>query len=149
MSRSLWSHGLQHTRLPCLSLAPRICSNSCPLSQWCHPTTSSFFAASPLPLELSQDQVVLTLILSKPHPHLTFVALLTMLFPFLWFCKKYVINSAITVHSTLIFYTISSYFPFCFSHISFSVSISNLKYMCLFSVSLVHEPRTCDEQAYI
>ena len=25
-------HGLQHTRLPCLSLAPGVCSNSCPLS---------------------------------------------------------------------------------------------------------------------
>ena len=35
------THGLQHTRLPCPSLSPRICSNSCPLSQWCHPTTLS------------------------------------------------------------------------------------------------------------
>ena len=34
-------HGLQHTRLPCPSLSPRVCSNSCPLSQWCHPTISS------------------------------------------------------------------------------------------------------------
>ena len=33
-------HGLQHTRLPCPSLSPQICSNSCPLSQWCHPTIS-------------------------------------------------------------------------------------------------------------
>ena len=32
---------LQHTRLPCLSLSPRICPNWCPLSQWCHPTISS------------------------------------------------------------------------------------------------------------
>ena len=30
----------QHTRLPCLSPSPRACSNSCPLSQWCHPTIS-------------------------------------------------------------------------------------------------------------
>ena len=30
-------HGLHHTRIPC----PRVCSNSCPLSQWCHPTISS------------------------------------------------------------------------------------------------------------
>ena len=28
-------------RLPCPSLSPRVCSNSCPLSQWCHPTISS------------------------------------------------------------------------------------------------------------
>ena len=38
MSDSLWPHGLQHTRLPSSSSSPRACSNSCPLSQWCHPT---------------------------------------------------------------------------------------------------------------
>ena len=36
MSDSLWPHGLQHARLPCLSLSPRVCSNS-----WKHPTISS------------------------------------------------------------------------------------------------------------
>ena len=41
MSDSLWPHGLQHARLPCPSPPPEACSNSCPLSQWCHPTTSS------------------------------------------------------------------------------------------------------------
>ena len=41
VSYSLLPHGLQHTRLPCPSLSPRVCSNSCPLSQWCHPTSSS------------------------------------------------------------------------------------------------------------
>ena len=41
MSNSLWPHGLQHARLPCLSPIPRVYSNSCPLSQWCHPTISS------------------------------------------------------------------------------------------------------------
>ena len=40
-SDSLWPHGLQRTRLPCPSPSPRACSNSCPLSQWCHPTISS------------------------------------------------------------------------------------------------------------
>ena len=38
MSDSVRPHGLQHTRLPCPSLSPGVCSNSCPLSQWCHPT---------------------------------------------------------------------------------------------------------------
>ena len=38
MSDSL--HGLHHTWLPCPSLFPGVCSNSCPLSQWCHPTIS-------------------------------------------------------------------------------------------------------------
>ena len=42
VSNSLWPHGLQHARLPCPSLSPRVYSNSCPLSQWCHPTISSF-----------------------------------------------------------------------------------------------------------
>ena len=41
MSDSLRPHGLQHTRLPCPSPHPRACSNSCPWSQWCHPTISS------------------------------------------------------------------------------------------------------------
>ena len=41
MSDSLWLHGLQHITLPCPSLSLRVCSNSCPLSQWCHPTISS------------------------------------------------------------------------------------------------------------
>ena len=41
MSDSLRPHELQHARLPCPSLSPRVCSNSCPLSQWCHPTISS------------------------------------------------------------------------------------------------------------
>ena len=31
----------QHARRPCPSLFPEVCSNSCPLSQWCHPTISS------------------------------------------------------------------------------------------------------------
>ena len=41
MSNSLWPHGLQHARLPCPSLFPEVCSNSCPLSRWCHSTISS------------------------------------------------------------------------------------------------------------
>ena len=36
-----WAHWLQHARLPCPSLSLTVCSHSCPLSQWCHPTTSS------------------------------------------------------------------------------------------------------------
>ena len=39
---SLRLHGLQHDRLPCPSPSPRICSNSCPLNQWFHPTISSY-----------------------------------------------------------------------------------------------------------
>ena len=43
LSDSLWPHGLQHTKLPCPSPSPRVCSNSCPLSR-CHPTISSSIA---------------------------------------------------------------------------------------------------------
>ena len=40
MSYSLWPYRLQHLRLPCPSQSPGICSNSCPLSQWCYLTIS-------------------------------------------------------------------------------------------------------------
>ena len=41
MFDSLWPNGLQHVRPPCASPTPGACSNSCPLSRWCHPTISS------------------------------------------------------------------------------------------------------------
>ena len=41
MSNSLQPQGLQHARLPCPLLHPRVCSNSCLLSRWCHPIISS------------------------------------------------------------------------------------------------------------
>ena len=52
VSDSLWSHGLQHTRLPCPSPSPRVCSNSCPLNRWCHPTISFSAAPSVLPMNI-------------------------------------------------------------------------------------------------
>ena len=41
MPDSLQPHGLQHTRFPCPSQSPGVCSNSCPLKWWCHPPVSS------------------------------------------------------------------------------------------------------------
>ena len=41
VSNSLWPHGLQHSRLACPSPTPGACSNSCPLTWWCHPPISS------------------------------------------------------------------------------------------------------------
>ena len=41
MPDSLWPHGLQCARVPCPLPSTRAYSNSCPLSQWCHPTISS------------------------------------------------------------------------------------------------------------
>ena len=56
MSDSLRPHGLEHARLPCPPLSPGVCSNSCLLHPWCHPTIlfsvalftscSQFFQAS-------------------------------------------------------------------------------------------------------
>ena len=56
MSNFLRSLGLPHARLPCPSLSLRACSNSCPLSRWCHPTISSTLTPSPPALNLSQHQ---------------------------------------------------------------------------------------------
>ena len=41
VSDSLWPHESQHARPPCPSPTPGVHSNSCPLSQWCHPAISS------------------------------------------------------------------------------------------------------------
>ena len=56
MSDSLWPHGLQHARPPCPSPTPGVHPNSCPLSQWCHPTISSSavpFSTCPQPFPAS------------------------------------------------------------------------------------------------
>ena len=47
VSDSLWPHELQHARPPCPSPAPRVYSNSCPLSRWCHPAISSSVVLNP------------------------------------------------------------------------------------------------------
>ena len=59
MSDPLWPHGLQHSRLPHPSLSPGVCSDSCPLSQWCHPTISSSAAVFSFCLHISQHQGLL------------------------------------------------------------------------------------------
>ena len=55
---SLLSHGLQCVRVPCPSIS---CSNSCPSSQWCHPTISSsvdtFFCPQSFPASGSYDSI--------------------------------------------------------------------------------------------
>ena len=56
MSISLQSHRLKHIRFPCPSLSPEVCSNSCPLSWWCHPNISSSVTPSPLSLNLFWHQ---------------------------------------------------------------------------------------------
>ena len=53
---TLWLHGLNHDRLPCPSATPGDCSNSCPLSWWCHPTIHPLLSPSPPAFNLSQHQ---------------------------------------------------------------------------------------------
>ena len=57
MSDSLQPHGLQHARFPCPSPVPGACSNSCPLSQWYHPTISSCHLLLLLPSIFSSTRV--------------------------------------------------------------------------------------------
>jgi len=46
---TLCPHGLQHARLPCPSLSPRVCSNSCPWNRWCHPIIHFFSCLQSFP----------------------------------------------------------------------------------------------------
>ena len=58
MSNSLWLHESQHARPPCPSPTPRVYSNSCPLSRWCHPAISSSvipFSSCPQSLPASES----------------------------------------------------------------------------------------------
>ena len=74
----LQSHGLQQTRLPSPSQSPGVCSNLCPLSQWCHPTISSsvtpfsscppsFPASGSFPLSQFSHEVAKVLELQLQH----------------------------------------------------------------------------------
>ena len=56
MSDSLRPHGLQHARPPCPSPAPRVYSDSCPSSRWCHPTISASVIPFSSCLQSSQHQ---------------------------------------------------------------------------------------------
>ena len=55
-SDSLQPHEPQHSRPPCPSPTPRVHSNLCPMSWWCHPTISSSVVPSPPALNLFQHQ---------------------------------------------------------------------------------------------
>ena len=53
---TLWPYGLQHASLLCPPLSPRVCSDSCALSQWCCLTISSSAPPSSFAFNLSQHQ---------------------------------------------------------------------------------------------
>ena len=59
VTNSLWPHGLQHTRPPCLSPSPRVCSNSCPSSHDAIQPSHPLLPPSSLALSLSQHQGLL------------------------------------------------------------------------------------------
>ena len=67
ISDSFQTHVLQHARHPCPSLSPRVCSNSCPLSWWGHPISSSSFIPFSSCLNLSQHQGVFQSLPKKLH----------------------------------------------------------------------------------
>ena len=56
LSDSLRPHEMQHARPPCPSPTPRVHSDSCPSSQWCHPAISSSVIPSPPAPNPSQHQ---------------------------------------------------------------------------------------------
>ena len=56
VSNFLQPHELQHARLPCPSLSPRVCSNTRPLSQWCHSAILPSVAPFSSSLNLFQHQ---------------------------------------------------------------------------------------------
>ena len=66
-SGSLWPYGLQHARLPYPSPTPGACSNSCPLSRWCHPTISLCVAFFSSCLQFSQHQGLFQWVSSSHH----------------------------------------------------------------------------------
>ena len=68
----LQPHELQHTRLSCPSAPPRICSNSCPLSWWYHPTISSSVTPSPPAVRWVGSLYQVAKILEFQHQHQSF-----------------------------------------------------------------------------
>ena len=66
MPNSLWPHGLQHARLPCPSATPGAYSNSCPSSQWCHPTISP--SVIPFSSYLQSSPASWSFPMSRPFP---------------------------------------------------------------------------------
>ena len=62
---TLQPYGLQQARLPCPSLCPGVCSDSCPLSWWCHPTISSSVIPFPPAYILSQHQGLFPWVISS------------------------------------------------------------------------------------
>ena len=91
---SLRSHGLQDVRLPCPSLSFAVCSNSCPLSQWCHPTISfsvTHFSSCPQSFLASRSSPITWLFICLFQLHRSLGQLNcgpTQLYPKLFLCLE-------------------------------------------------------------
>ena len=92
VSDSLWPHESQHARPPCPSPTPRVHSDSCSLSQWCHPAISSSvipFSSCPQSLPASKSLSSRHLQAWCPHRHLLNFGVVSFLLLFLpsalWF----------------------------------------------------------------
>ena len=78
MSHFLQPHGLQHTKLPYPSPSLRDCSNSCPLSWWCHP----IILFSVLPFSSLRGTKILCITTdNRPEGFFSLIQLITMIFP--------------------------------------------------------------------
>ena len=80
--RPFATHGLQHTRPPCPSPTPRVYSNLCPLSWWCHPTISSFVVPFSSCLQSFPATIILRCSLSVPVDLLFYSSLPGVQVPF-------------------------------------------------------------------
>ena len=94
MSDSLQPHGLQQARLPWSLLTPRACSNSCPLSRWCHPTISSCHPLLLLPsifpsTRVFSNESVLHKVLELQLQHQSFQWIFKVDFLWKWKWKLY------------------------------------------------------------
>ena len=134
MSKFLRPYEPQYARLPCQSITPRACSNSCPLSWWCHPTIpssvtpfsscpQSFRASESLPMSqfftFSLVQLLSRVRLRRPHgllhsrlpcPSPT-PGVYSNLCPLNWWCHPTISSSDISFSSCLQSFPVSGSFP--------------------------------------
>ena len=125
MSDCLWPHGLQNSRLPCPSPTPGVYSNSCPSSQWCHPTIisssvvpfSSCLQSFPASVQFSSvAQSCLTLCNPKNcstpgSPVLLSLWVFSGSYPLSWWCHPSISSSTAHFSSCLQSFPASGSFP--------------------------------------
>ena len=121
-SDSLWPHGLQHSRLPCPSPSPRACSNSCPLSQWCHPTISS----SVVPFSF------------RPQSFLGSGS-----FPMTWFLTSGGQSSGVSASASVLSMNIQCWFPLGLTGL---ISLQSKRFSRVFSSTAARKHQRCNAQ---